>query len=322
MYYDRAMSKKQAYTDINQQHWSVKGLSARLKPYAMLARWDRPIGIHLLLIPCLIGLFSHPQIGTLSIYQCLFYGMLFLIGAIAMRGAGCTINDLWDQDLDRQVTRTQNRPLAARTLSKKKAFLFLSMQCVVGLLVLLQLNEGAIVVGLCSIPLVITYPLMKRITFWPQLFLGITFNCGLLVGAMAVAPFYDLGILVLYASLVLWTLAYDTIYAYQDIDDDIKVGVRSTARLFSGYGRSAIISFYLLHGVVLNTGLWMLGKAWAVLLLMAFVNLGFTAWIAQRFDEKSPSLCLSLFKINARYGYSIVFLLILDILWHLVLPFG
>ncbi|KAM8866357.1 4-hydroxybenzoate polyprenyltransferase, mitochondrial isoform 1-T1 [Synchiropus picturatus] len=208
----------------------VNAAPARLQPYLRLMRLDKPIGTWLLYLPCTwsIALAADPgclpDVGMLT---------LFGTGALVMRGAGCTINDMWDKEFDKKVSRTANRPIAAGEVSRMQAFVFLGGQLSLALGVLLCLNFYSIALGATSLSLVITYPLIKRVSYWPQLMLGLTFNWGAMLGWAAVRGSCDWSVcLPLYISGVMWTLIYDTIYAHQDKDDDIKIGVKSTALRF------------------------------------------------------------------------------------------
>lgn len=199
-----------------------------LRPYLQLSRFDRPIGFWLLGLPCLMGqLLGRIGIG-LSLLD-LQLIPLWAIGAIAMRGAGCTINDIADKDFDAQVERTKNRPLPSGQVTTKQAYIWLGIQLLIGLVVLLLLPRPAQIVALLSVPMVVAYPFMKRITWWPQAWLGMTFNWGILVGFAAVAPLSPAAFL-FWIGGIFWTLGYDTIYAMSDIQDDALIGVKSTAR--------------------------------------------------------------------------------------------
>ena len=220
----------------------LASLPERWQPYAMLARWDRPVGIWLLYLPCMIGLFFQRLTVGLYILD-LVWAVLFLLGAIAMRGAGCTWNDISDRNIDASVSRTAQRPLPSGAISLKSAYIFLTVQLLTGFLVWLILPGDAKLVALLSLPLVAAYPFMKRVTWWPQAWLGLTFNWGVLVGA-ATATVITVPTLVLYLGLILWTIAYDTIYALQDREDDALIGVRSTARLF---GKKAVLISFCFH---------------------------------------------------------------------------
>ena len=211
-----------SFTDIDQQSWVHRFLPAAAVPYAALGRWDRPIGTWLLLWPCLWSTSLAATAGTMpDASLCALFGL----GAFAMRGAGCTVNDLWDRDIDRQVERTRLRPLASGAIGVPQALGFLGAQCTVGLGVLLALPPYAVGLSFVSVPLVGLYPLAKRVTNWPQAVLGLTFNWGALVGWAAVHGACDWSVVLpLYAGGFWWTLLYDTIYAHQDKRDDAKVG--------------------------------------------------------------------------------------------------
>jgi 4-hydroxybenzoate polyprenyltransferase len=193
-----------------------------IRPYLYLARVDKPIGTMLLFWPCCWGVALAAPLNTVPDLQLM---MKFLAGAFIMRGAGCSINDLWDREFDKKVERTKNRPLANGTLQPKQALLFLSGQLLSGLSILVTYNYTSIVTALCSMPLVITYPLMKRVTYWPQAVLGLTFNWGVWVGWAAVNDSISYSLLLpLYSAGICWTLVYDTLYGYQDRNDDRKIG--------------------------------------------------------------------------------------------------
>ncbi|KAH8311464.1 hypothetical protein KR044_006480, partial [Drosophila immigrans] len=208
----------------------LQQLAAATKPYAQLMRIDRPIGTYLLFWPCGWSIALSAEAGC---WPDLTMLGLFATGALIMRGAGCTINDLWDRDIDAKVERTRNRPLASGQISQFDAIVFLSAQLSLGLLVLVQLNWQSILLGASSLGLVVTYPLMKRVTYWPQLVLGMCFNWGALLGWCATQGSVNLdACLPLYLSGVCWTIVYDTIYAHQDKLDDLQIGVKSTALRF------------------------------------------------------------------------------------------
>jgi len=234
----------EAIKDSDKGHW-VNRSPLTLRPYLQLSRLDRPVGYWLLALPGWIGL----AFATLSYgfaVSDLKWAALILIGAIAMRGAGCTYNDIVDQDLDKQVERTALRPLPAGTVTTQQAWIWLFAQCGVGLIVLLCLPRLAQIIALCSIPLVAAYPFMKRITWWPQIWLGMTFNWAVLVAYAAKTGTVSWPLFILYIGLIFWTVGYDTIYACQDIEDDMKIGVKSTARRFGNYVEWFVALFYLL----------------------------------------------------------------------------
>lgn len=228
------------YSSRHSISWIDKYAPANLIPYLHLARADKQIGTYLLFWPCSWGVALAAPLGTLP------DGYLiakFALGALVMRSAGCTINDLFDRDIDKQVARTKDRPLAAGTLSLRQALVFLSLQLGTGLSILMSFNNATIGLALCSMPIVVLYPLMKRVTYWPQLVLGCCFNWGVLVGWTAVHGLADSTMtpaLPLYAAGVCWTLVYDTIYAYQDREDDRKVGVKSTPLLFGDHPQAVL----------------------------------------------------------------------------------
>ncbi len=216
--------------DAEKSHWVYRA-PVKWRPFLQLSRLDRPVGYWLLALPGWIGLaFASLSHGFAA--SDLKWAVLILIGAIAMRGAGCTYNDIVDQDLDAKVERTALRPLPAGTITTKQAWIWLFAQCGVGLIVLLCLPRLAQMIALCSIPLVAAYPFMKRITWWPQVWLGLTFNWAVLVAYAAKTGTISPAVLILYAGLIFWTIGYDTIYACQDIEDDAMIGVKSTARRF------------------------------------------------------------------------------------------
>ncbi|MEO1039310.1 MAG: 4-hydroxybenzoate octaprenyltransferase [Pseudomonadota bacterium] len=274
-----------------------------VRPYLRLARYDRPAGFWLLAIPCWQGL-ALARSGSGFEPGDFWLAVLFLIGAVAMRGAGCTYNDIVDRDLDAKVARTADRPLAAGTVSLKGAWAFLGAQCLVGLVVLIQLPPVAIFIALGSLALVAAYPFMKRITWWPQLWLGLTFNWGVLVAAASVGAFDGglwLAVLIFYAGAILWTVGYDTIYACQDIEDDALVGVKSSARALGGRIRSGVAALYAASAFLSATGAVLAGAG----LVMA---VGFAAYAlhlmiqALRFDPGDGPDCLARFKSNATAG--------------------
>ncbi len=214
-----------SYTDIKTDTWLDRTLPPALMPYAQLMRLDRPIGTWLLLIPCWWGVtLACPKIPNI------WFMVLFALGAVVMRGAGCVVNDIYDRNLDKQVERTRTRPLASGEVQLWQALVFLVLLLVIGFGILLLFNHFTMGLGVSSLLLVFTYPAMKRISWWPQLFLGFTFNWGALMGWSAVTNNLSISVILLYIAGVFWTLGYDTIYAYQDRNDDERVGVKSTAR--------------------------------------------------------------------------------------------
>ena len=228
--------------DSQKTHW-VNRAPESIRPYLQLSRLDRPVGYWLLALPGWIGLAFAGLSHGLN-WEDLKWALLILIGAIAMRGAGCTYNDIVDQDLDAQVERTALRPLPAGTVTNKQAWIWLFMQCGIGFIVLLCLPRLAQIVSLCSIPLVAAYPFMKRITWWPQIWLGLTFNWAVLVAYTAKTGSFSPDLFVLFTGLIFWTVGYDTIYACQDIEDDAFVGIKSTARKFGNHIKIGVAICY------------------------------------------------------------------------------
>lgn len=248
-------------------------------------RLDRPIGTWLLLLPGWWAVMLGGDGADLRLLA------LFAVGAVIMRGAGCIINDLWDRELDRQVERTRQRPLAAGIVSRRDALLCAGVLAGAGLLILLQMGAVAIVLGLLTVPLIVTYPLMKRVTWWPQAFLGVTFNAGALIGWAAVAGELAPAAWVLYAAGILWTLGYDTIYAHQDKDDDALVGIRSTARLFGARSVIWVAGFYAAACALLLLAFMMAGAGWLSCVLLA-LPAAHAVWQVRtwRMDDAGSSL--------------------------------
>jgi 4-hydroxybenzoate polyprenyltransferase len=280
------------------------------RPYLRLARFDRPIGSWLLLMPCwwsaaLSAGVAH-RLDRLPLDV-----LLFFIGAFVMRGAGCTWNDITDRDLDAKVERTRSRPIPAGQVSVKAALVFLVAQALVGLVVLLQFNRFAIATGIASLLIVAIYPFMKRITWWPQIVLGLAFSWGALMGFAATFGRLDLTAFVLYAGSICWVIAYDTIYAHQDAEDDALIGIKSTARLFAERTHEALVIFYGLAVVLIGVAFARAGSgiaAWIGLALFA-VQL---AWQVRRLNISDPALCLRVFWSNREAGLILFAGLVID----------
>ncbi len=268
-------------------------------PYVELARLDRPIGWELLLAPCwqataLAGLALHrgPNLGHLA---------LFLIGAIAMRGAGCTYNDILDRKLDAGVERTRNRPLSSGRVSVKAAAVFLVAEALVGLAVLLSFNRFSIGLGIASLSIVAVYPMMKRVTSWPQAVLGLAFSWGALMGWAATFAGLALSPILLYASAFSWTIGYDTIYAMQDARDDAIVGIRSTARLFEGHARLAVGLFYAAAAALALAAIALIGGGWVAWVgWLAYA--GHLGWQLSKVEGADAATALRLFRSNRDAG--------------------
>src|ERR1700675_4183790 len=231
------------------------------RPYLRLSRLDRPIGSWLLLMPCWwSAALAAGVIG--EIRQLPLVVALFFIGAFAMRGAGCTGNDITDRDLDARVERTRSRPIPAGQVSVPQALVFLVAQALIGLAVLLQFNRFAIATGIASLVIVAVYPFMKRIIWWPQIVLGLAFSWGALMGFAVTLERIDAAALLLYAGSIAWVIGYDTIYAHQDAEDDALIGVKSTALLFGARTHRALIVFYGLAVVLIGVALGLAGARW------------------------------------------------------------
>ncbi|WP_029063715.1 4-hydroxybenzoate octaprenyltransferase [Labrenzia sp. DG1229] len=287
--------------DAVKQHWVDTRLPTGLRPYARLARWERPIGWWLLLWPCWWSA-ALAAIAAGNGWPNPWHLVLFFVGAVAMRGAGCTYNDILDVDIDARVERTRSRPIPAGQVSKNQARIFLIVQALIGLLVLLQFNTFSIVLGLASLLPVAIYPFMKRITNWPQLFLGFAFSWGALMGWAAVFGSLSPAPVLLYFGGICWTIGYDTIYAHQDKDDDALVGVRSTARLFGNRTKPALIALY---GCA--TVLFSLAAAFADAGPLAFAGIlagvAHLGWQVIVLDIDDGDQCLKLFRSNGTYGW-------------------
>jgi 4-hydroxybenzoate polyprenyltransferase len=269
---------------------------AAVRPYALLARFDRPIGWWLLFWPCLFGLALSG--GAVELWPLIGW---FLLGAVAMRGAGCVYNDIVDRDLDRQVERTRSRPVASGAVSLRAAWIWLIALCGIGLVVLLQLPRLAQLVALASILPVAAYPFMKRITWWPQAWLGLVFSWGALVGWAAFAGTLPLAAWLLYAGCVVWVVGYDTIYALQDVEDDALVGIRSSARALGGRVRGGVALFYALAIGLWGMALWQIRPEWLALvaLIPAAVHL---TWQVATLDPADPVNPLARFRANRTTG--------------------
>lgn len=273
-------------------------------PYMKLARLDRPIGTWLLLFPCW---WSLTLATTASPTQQLDLGFiwliaLFAIGSLVMRGAGCTFNDIVDRDFDIKVARTSDRPIPSGQVTTRQAILFLGLQLLIGLTILLQLNWYAVAVGAASLFLVFTYPFMKRITYWPQAWLGLTFNWGALVGWATIQGNLDWPALGLYAAGIAWTLGYDTIYAHQDKEDDALIGVKSTALKFGSATKSWLWFFYAMTSLLLAATGAGLGLPWPFWVALGAVGAHF-CWQILTLNSDDPQDCLTKFKSNRYVGW-------------------
>lgn len=299
--------------DADARNWVDRFAPLRARPFLRLMRADRPIGTWLLLIPCWQGLALAFADGRADPWTAVWFAALLAVGAVVMRGAGCAYNDIVDRDFDAKVARTALRPIPSGQISIRTAWAFLAALCLAGLLVLLQFNRVTIILGISSLALVAVYPFMKRITWWPQAWLGLTFNWGALMGYAAIAGAPDLSALALYAAGFFWTLGYDTIYAHQDKEDDALIGVRSSARRLGARTMPALAVVY--------------GMAIALLALAGYLAdlhpIYFAALLApaahffvqaRTVDIDSSASCLAVFRSNRDAGLLVLAALLLGAL--------
>ena len=289
---------KDAASDIPKDGWVDRFLPPALRGYARLARLDRPIGTWLLLFPCWWSI----ALGGLPLAEAAWLFVLFGLGAVMMRGAGCTYNDIVDRDFDAAVARTADRPIPSGQVSAKRATVFLLAQLLASFAILLQLSTSAIWLGVASLVLVFTYPLMKRVTWWPQFFLGLAFNWGALMGYAAAVDGLDAAPILLYVGGIFWTLGYDTIYAHQDKEDDALIGVKSSALRLGAATRGALYFFYT-AAAVLFAAAGFAAELGAVYYAFLAAGFGQLLWQAKsgRFDDAAD--CLAKFKSNRLFGW-------------------
>ena len=299
-----------AVADAQRGNWVDLYAPDWLKPYARLARWDRPIGFWLLFWPCGFSLalatLKNPA-GGFDVWAL----ALCFVGAVVMRGAGCTFNDIVDRDIDDKVERTRSRPIPSGQVSVMNATLFMVAQALLGLLVLLQFNWLTILLGVGSLALIAVYPFMKRVTWWPQLFLGLAFSWGALIGWTVKTAAISLPPLLLYAGCILWVIGYDTIYAMQDVEDDALIGVRSTARLFGRRTRLMVSLFYAGAVVLWAASAFLLGAGVPFVLVLGAVIAGLT-WQVVTLDGKVSGNALARFKANHWIGLALTLALLVE----------
>jgi 4-hydroxybenzoate polyprenyltransferase len=292
-------------------NWVDGAAPAWARPYLRLARLDRPIGSWLLLIPCwwstgLAAVAAHAGVN-------LWHVLLFFIGSFAMRGAGCTWNDIVDRDLDALVERTRSRPIPSGQVTVKAAAAFLVAQALIGLAVLMQFNPFTRYVGLASLAIVAIYPFMKRITYWPQIVLGLAFSWGALMGWPAMFGRLDPPAFLLYAGAICWVIGYDTIYAHQDREDDALIGVHSTALLFREHTKPMLVVFYALATALIALAGWMAGGG--VVFLAGVIAFGaHLAWQIRSLRIEDAGNCLFVFKTNRDAGLILFAALVVDAL--------
>ncbi len=278
----------------------------QLKLFIDLTRLKKPIGFMLLFWPCAWGLTLAYDFSQ-SLNKYFFYLLLFFLGAVLMRSAGCVVNDILDREFDNRVFRTKNRPIASEKISIKLGIFYILILCFLALLVLLNFNFFTIILALGSMPLAFTYPLMKRFTYWPQLFLGITFNYGLILGWTAIKGQLDIVPVILYLGAIFWTLGYDTIYGYQDIKDDEIIGLKSTAIKFKSNPYIFLVTCYLFfYFLLISTGLIMdLNKLYFLFSIIVLFHLFY--FQIKKLNIKNPNSCLATFKSNNSLGLIVYF---------------
>jgi len=290
-------------------NWVDSHAPAFTRPFLRLARLDRPIGSWLLLMPCWwsVGLAGMAE-GQLPSLR---HIALFFVGAFAMRGAGCTWNDLVDRDLDGLVERTRSRPIPSKQVTVAQATVFMLAQAAIGLLMLIQFNRFTVMTGLASLIVVAIYPFMKRVTYWPQIFLGLAFSWGALMGWPAAFGRLDGAALALYAGSIAWVIGYDTIYAHQDREDDLLIGIKSTALLFGERTASMLAGFYAIAVVLIGTAGLMAGGGWIFMLGLIAFAAHLTSQVV-RLDIDDSALCLGLFRSNRDAGLMLFAAMLVD----------
>jgi len=277
----------------------------KLKIFVNLTRLNKPIGIMLLFWPCSWGL-AYAYSLDQNLNQFLYYFFLFFLGAVLMRSAGCIVNDIIDRDIDKKVQRTKNRPLANGLISVNLAIIYSCVICLAAFFILIQFNELTIYLGLASMILAFTYPFMKRITYWPQLFLGLTFNWGIIMAWVSITNNISIEIITLYFAAIFWTLGYDTIYGIQDIADDEIIGIKSTSVKFKKNIKLFVSICYLLSSVLIVSLFYNeLGLNSLTLLVIIFVLS--LMYQIKKFKKNNPKECLKAFKLNNFSGLVLFF---------------
>ena len=278
----------------------------QLNLFIELTRLTKPIGFMLLFWPCLWGL-TLAYNFSLNINNYVFYLILFFLGSVLMRSAGCIVNDILDRKFDKKVLRTQNRPIASKKVSVPLGLFYAGLLCLLALLVLINFNYLTIIIALASMPLAFTYPLMKRFTYWPQLFLGITFNYGLVLGWTAVTGKIDIITIIFYIGAIFWTLGYDTIYGYQDIKDDEIIGLKSTSIKFKKKPYNLLFSCYSIFLLSLLLAGYVMELNKVSLLIFIFLLIQMFYFQLKKLNIDNPSSCLKIFKSNNYLGLIIYF---------------
>ncbi|AMW34688.1 4-hydroxybenzoate octaprenyltransferase [Haematospirillum jordaniae] len=285
--------------------WIDRAVPASLRPFLKLLRLDRPVGSWLLLFPCWWSLVLGAVAVDVRLQDCIPSALLFWVGAILMRGAGCAINDVLDRDIDRLVDRTRSRPLASGAVSVRAALILIGLVMLAGLLILVSFNMATILLGLASVPMFLAYPLMKRLTMWPQVWLGLTFSWGALLGWTAVTGAPGWPMLALYAGAFFWVLGYDTIYAHQDREEDRMVGIGSSALALGERTKPAVAVFYGMALFLFTLSAALAGVSW-----LFYPCLVPALWHAARqvhqLDIDDPSGCLAVFQSNREFGWLVL----------------
>jgi len=287
-------------SDMRHDDWVERWLPRSWGPYARLCRLDRPVGTWLTLLPCLAALVQAAE-GWPTLWR-LF---IFSLGALLMRGIGCTLNDIFDRDLDHQVERTRFRPLTSGQITLRNALYFLLGQFAVCALLLFAINEYSRWMAVALVPIVIIYPLCKRFTYWPQIVLGIGFNWGMLMAWSDTQNYIPLAGVAMWVGAVLWQVGYDSIYAYVDVRDDLKVGVKSTAMRFAEHGKLWISGFYLATFLLWLYGGWALDHHLAYFVVLAIIG-GHFVWQMITFDLARPDRNFMLFRSNMTVGVMLI----------------
>jgi 4-hydroxybenzoate polyprenyltransferase len=299
--------------DAQSGNWVDRYAPDWLKPYARLARWDRPLPLWLLFWPCAWGLGLAAVNNPLQGFDWRA-AALMAVGSVLMRGAGCTFNDIIDRDIDMQVARTRSRPIPSGQVTAKDALAFLVAQALLGSVILFQFNRFTVIAGVASLLLVAIYPFMKRVTWWPQAFLGLAFSYGALLGWSSQTGGLSVPILLVYFGSILWVIGYDTLYALQDVEDDALIGVKSTARLFGSKTRPIVAGFYAGAYV-----LWMVGAtvAGAGLLFatLSLIAAGLLTWQVWTLDASVPGNPATRFRNNHYVGIVLTLALLAEWVW-------
>ena len=283
----------------------------QITPFIKLARYDKPVGFMLLFWPCMWSLLLYSLYKEQPVPISFF--VLFFIGSIIMRGAGCTWNDFLDKEYDKNVTRTKDRPLASNKIKTINAIVFLVIQLFIGLLILVQFNKLTIIIGSLALIPVFIYPLMKRVTWWPQIFLGITFNWGALLGWLSLSnDFSSIYPILLYLACIFWTVGYDTIYAHQDKDDDIVLNLKSSAIKLGENTKNALLIFYAIFFIIFAVILFSLSNSIIIHLAILSLLIHLVFQIIY-LDIDNSDRCLKIFKSNNLLGLQISFFLILEL---------